>query len=184
MTRTNAREIALHLMFELAFSQRSATDLLEERLTKEHFAEMKEESYLYRQFPNKKQGDYIQNLVEGAFTHSPELDQYISDYAKGWSFSRIPRVAATMMRISMYEILYVPSIPNAAAINDALNIAKKYEDKDTVSFMNGILGSFVRHEFPDTPAAPSVQEEDFDTVEEVPEEEPIYLEETEEEAST
>ena len=46
----------------------------------------------------------------------------------------------------MYEMLYMPEIPNAAAINEAVEIAKKYEDEKVVSFMNGILGSFVRQE--------------------------------------
>ena len=49
----------------------------------------------------------------------------------------------------MYEILYMPEIPAAAAINDAVEIAKKYEDEKVVSFINGILGAFVRAEFPE-----------------------------------
>ena len=64
----------------------------------------------------------------------------------GWKFERIPLVASAIMRVAMYEILYMPEIPNAAAINEALEIAKKYEDEKVVSFMNGILGSFVRQE--------------------------------------
>lgn len=53
------------------------------------------------------------------------------------------------MRVAMYEILYMPDIPNGAAINEALEIAKKYETPETVKFMNGILGSFVRQELPE-----------------------------------
>ena len=53
------------------------------------------------------------------------------------------------MRVAMYEILYMPAIPKAAAINDAVEIAKKYEDEKVVSFINGILGAFVRAEFPE-----------------------------------
>lgn len=53
------------------------------------------------------------------------------------------------MRVAMYEILYMPEIPAAAAINDAVEIAKKYEDEKVVSFINGILGAFVRAEFPE-----------------------------------
>ena len=53
------------------------------------------------------------------------------------------------MRVAMYEILYMPDIPAAAAINDAVEIAKKYEDGKVVSFINGILGAFVRAEFPE-----------------------------------
>ena len=80
--------------------------------------------------------------------HGAELDGYIEKYAIGWKFSRIDRVAAAIMRVAMYEILYMPDIPNAAAINEAVEIAKGYEDPNTVSFINGILGSFLREEVP------------------------------------
>ena len=53
------------------------------------------------------------------------------------------------MRVAMYEILYTQDIPNGAAINEAVEIAKKYETPETVKFINGILGSFVRQEIPD-----------------------------------
>jgi N utilization substance protein B len=86
--------------------------------------------------------------------HAPELDAYIERYALGWKFARIPRTATAIMRICMYEILYMPDIPNRAAINEAVEIAKKYEEEKTVAFINGILGSFIRAEFPETAAAP------------------------------
>ena len=73
--------------------------------------------------------------------HGPELDQYIAQYAKNWNFARIPLPAAAIMRVAMYEILYRPDIPAAASINDAVEIAKKYEDEKIVSFINGILGA-------------------------------------------
>ena len=97
---------------------------------------------------------YIKNLVRGAFAHGPELDDYISRYAVGWSFERIPRMAAAIMRTAMYEILYMPDIPNAAAINAAVELTKQYEPQEVAAFVNGILGSFVRAEFQDTPAKP------------------------------
>lgn len=146
MTRTNAREIAIHMIFQLGFSTESATDLLERQLTKEHFSQVGEECHLYRQFPNKKQGDYIRDLVEGAFLHSPEMDDYISKYAKGWTFARIPRVIAAIMRVAMYEAMYMEEIPVKVAINDGLEIAKGYDDQEVISFANGILGSFLRNE--------------------------------------
>ncbi len=180
MTRTNAREIAMHFMFELAFSKHSAQSLLEERLTKEHFAQLKNESRLYLQYPNKKQEDYIRALVEGAFLHSPELDEYIASYAKGWNFNRIPKVVATLLRIAMFEILYVPEIPDSVAINDALEIAKGYDDPELISFMNGILGNFVRTELKDMPDRPSDFNEDVFDLEEMEEKEEVPPTETEE----
>ena len=154
MTRSNAREIAVQLVFSLSFGNESAEELLERQLTPERFAELAEESPLYARFPDEKQTDYIKDLVRGVFAHGPELDDYISRYSVGWSFSRIPRMAAAIMRTAMYEVLYMPDIPNAAAINEAVEIAKNYEPQEVVSFINGILGTFVRTEFADTPPKP------------------------------
>ena len=149
MTRNNAREIAVHFSFELGFSNLSADELLEQSLTKECFALLGEEEPLYAEFPNEKQKNYIIDLVRGVFEHGAELDTYIEKYAVGWKFSRIDRVAAAIMRVTMFEILYLPDIPNRVAINEAIEIAKRYEDEDVVKFINGILGSFVRDEFPE-----------------------------------
>lgn len=154
MTRTNAREIAIHFTFELSFSDQSADKLLENFFNREYFALLGEEEPLYAEFPNEKQQDYITALVRGAFQHGAELDSYIEKYAVGWKFSRIGRVAASIMRVAMYEILYMPDVPNAAAINDAVEIAKGYEGEETIRFINGILGSFVRGEHIPDPAAP------------------------------
>lgn len=149
MVRNTAREIAIHLSYELSFTDKSVDDLLDQRLTGEAFAALAEEDALYTETPNAKQDDYIRRLVRGVSAHAPELDGYIEKYAKGWSFSRIPLVASAIMRVAMYEILYMPEIPNGAAINEAVEIAKKYETPETVKFINGILGSFVRQEMPE-----------------------------------
>jgi N utilization substance protein B len=150
MTRTVAREIAIHLIYQMGFGDGNAENFLGEALTRENFASFAEEEPLYQEFPDDKQLSYITELVKGSYSHGPELDDYISRYAIGWSFGRIPRVAVAIMRAAMYEILYMPDIPNASAINEAVEIAKRYVDGDVVSFINGILGTFVRTEFPET----------------------------------
>lgn len=146
MVRNTAREIAVHLSYELSFTDKTAEELLGQRLTAAAFAELAEEEDLYREVPNAKQAAYIRRLVLGAGEHGAELDGYIEKYAKGWKFSRIPLVASAIMRVAMYEVLYMPDVPNAAAINEAVEIAKKYETPETVKFINGILGSFSRQE--------------------------------------
>lgn len=160
MTRSNAREIAVHLIYELSFGDGNAQELLDSQLTPERFRELSEEMPLYVQFPNEKQEKYIRELVQGVFSHGPELDDYIGRYAVGWNFARIPRMAAAIMRTAMYEVLYMPDVPNAAAINEAVEIAKSYEPVEVVSFVNGILGSFVRAEFSDTPPKPEKAAQD------------------------
>ncbi len=158
MTRTNAREIAVHFTFELSFTGQTAGELLEQSLNRPTFAAVGEEEPLYAEFPNQKQRAYIETLVRGAYEHLPELDGYISKYAIGWSFSRISRVVIAILRVAMYEVLYMQDIPNAAAINEAVELTKHYESGEVAAFVNGIMGSFVRNECPTepvrTPAAP------------------------------
>lgn len=149
MNRSTAREIAMHLTFELAYSDIKAEELLERQLTREAFALRATDEPLYAEYPNEENETYIKTLVLGVAEHGYELDSYIEKYAKGWKFSRIDRVAAAIMRLTMYEILYRPDVPNKVAINEAVEIAKGYLDADVVKFVNGILGSFVREEFPE-----------------------------------
>lgn len=148
MIRNTAREIAIHLSYELSFSDLPVKELLDRRLTTESFAALAEEDPLYAETPNVKQETYIRRLVSGVAEHAAELDTYIARYSVGWNFARIPLVASAIMRVAMYEILYMPDIPNNVSINEAVEIAKKYETPETVKFINGILGSFVRQECP------------------------------------
>ena len=155
MLRNTAREIAVHLAYELIFTALPVEELLESRLNAERFAELAGEDELYREAPDQLQRDYITRLVTGVAEHADELDGYIAKYARGWKFSRIPLVASAIMRVAMYEILYMPEIPNGAAINEAVEIAKHYETRETVKFINGILGSFARQELPDETGRPA-----------------------------
>lgn len=104
---------------------------------------------IYEQTPNEKQKQYICRLVSGVAEHAAELDADIEKYAKGWRFERISLVASAIMRVAMFELLYMPDIPHGVAINEAVQIAKKYESPEVVRFINGILGSFLREEIKD-----------------------------------
>lgn len=146
MVRNTAREIAVHLAYELNFTDRTPRQLLDERLSADGFSVLAGEDALYADAPNAKQAEYIRSLVLGVADHAPELDGYIAKYARGWSFDRIPLVASAVMRVAMYEVLYRKDIPTGVAVNEAVEIAKHYETPETVRFINGILGSFVRGE--------------------------------------
>ena len=146
MKRSTAREIAMHFSYELAYSGLSAGELLERRFSDEYFPELSGEDEIYSEKPDEKALEYIKRVVEGVDTHGAELDEYIAKYSKGWNFSRISRTAAAIMRVCMFEVLYMDDVPDSAAVNEAVEIAKKYEEKETVSFVNGILGSFIRGE--------------------------------------
>ena len=148
MTRSTAREIAIHCAYSLGFSHQSAEEFLTQRMDRETFLNWGKENALYQEYPNEKQMQYIQEVVRGVAEHGPELDQYIAQYAKNWSFARIPLTASAIMRVAMYEILYMPDIPAAAAINEAVELARRYDAPEAASFANGILGAFVRGELP------------------------------------
>ena len=134
---------------EAIFTGLTAGELLEQRLASPYFESLAPEYEVYGELPGPTQRAYIRRLVQGISVHGYELDQYIEKYAKGWRFERIPLVAGAIMRLAMYEILYMPEIPNGAAINEAVEIAKGYLDDEVVKFINGILGSFVRSEVPE-----------------------------------
>ena len=145
MTRTTAREIAVHLAYEMGYSDRSAEQFLEEKLNRDYFASMAEAEELYREFPDKEQLAYIRQVIEGVGRHGYELDSDIERYAKGWKFSRIPRVAAAIMRVAMYEILYMSGYAQRALPSmRQWRWPSTMRTPEVVSFVNGILGSFVR----------------------------------------
>ena len=146
MTRTAAREIAILLGFSAAAGGESAEETLERFFEAEHYASMAQENPLFAEMPDAQQMEYIRVLVTLIAERRAELDAYIEKYARGWTVGRIDRTAVAILRCAMSEILWMPDVPNAAAINEAVELAKKYEDEDVVSFINGILGSFVRGE--------------------------------------
>lgn len=146
MTRSNARELAVHLVFEQGFSGQSAEELLAEALKRPVFESIGREEPLYAQFPNADQRAYIATLVRGVEERREELDAAISKYAIGWKFHRIPRIVIAILRVCMFEILYMQDVPNAAAIDEAVELTKRYEEPELAGFVNGILGSFVRAE--------------------------------------
>lgn len=114
--------------------------------SREYFATLAEEDPLFREYPDDTQLDYIRRLTGLVYDHMYELNHMIEKYARGWRLERISRTAAAIMRCAMCEILYMDDVPNAAAINEAVELAKGYEEPETVAFINGVLGSFVRGE--------------------------------------
>jgi len=148
MKRTVAREVAVRLIFGLAENPSQPEEYLSRVFDDDYYNTLKTEDKIYNTKPGKKQLDYITRLVTGVCEHSAELDGYIEKYAVGWKFGRISRTAAAVMKAAMFEVLYMPDVPDSAAMNEAVVLAKKYETPETVSFINGVLGSFYRSETP------------------------------------
>jgi len=146
MTRTVAREIAVRLCFCVSENPSDAEEMFSRVFDEEYYSTLKTEDKVFSEYPDDKQLEYITSLVSGVLGHSAELDGYIDKYAVGWKFGRISRTAVAIMKTAMYEILYMPDVPDSAAINEAVELAKRYDPPETVSFVNGVLGSFSRSE--------------------------------------
>ena len=146
MNRTEARELAVRICYEIASRECDPREVLDHFFEEEYYESLREEDSLFSSYPDEKQKSYIVTLVTGIGDHLAELDGYVAKYSKGWQFSRISRTALAVLRTAMYEIMYMPDIPTGVAVNEAVEIAKHYEEPETVSFVNGILGSFVREE--------------------------------------
>lgn len=144
MTRSNAREIVAHLIFELQITKDPAQQVVDTTMEPEYYESLAQETEIYAERPNQKQMEYIRSAVAGIQEKQEELDGYITKYAVNWSVSRISKVARAILHVAMYEALYVEDVPVSSAINEAVELTRKYEDEDVVSFVNGILGSFAR----------------------------------------
>ena len=146
MLRTAAREAAIQLGFAVAATGADPRTAVEEFLEQGHSATLAEESEVFAEKPSKKDREFIVNSVVGVTEHKEELDELIGRYAHGWRTERISRSAAAVLRQAMFEILYMPEIPHAAAINEAVELSKGYEEPEVVAFINGVLGGFYRSE--------------------------------------
>lgn len=83
--------------------------------------------------------EYFLDVVRGVLTHSDELDERISRFAKGWTVARMPKVDLSIMRLSSYEMSFRSDIPASVSINEAVELSKKYGDDHSKSFVNGVL---------------------------------------------
>lgn len=128
LSRSEEREQAFMLLFSSMFDD----ELLEEKI--------EDDTQL---FEGGVCG-YAQSLVGGILDKADELDADISKFLKqGWSVSRISKSSLAILRLAIYEIKYIESVPDSVSINEAVELAKKYTI-DESKFVNGILGSYVR----------------------------------------
>jgi len=144
MTRSNAREIAVHLIYACQCGEESADTVLESRFSQDYYDGLAEENEIYAEKPDTKQKRYIVTVVKGVEEHLAELEAAISKYSIGWNLNRISSLARAIMELAMYEALYLDDVPMNVAVHEAVVIAQKYEEPETVSFVNGVLGSFSR----------------------------------------
>ena len=128
MNRTEMREQALILLFEKEFFTDMPTEELE-NVFSENVAPLSE---------------YGKTAFEGTLSHLDELDEIVSKFSTSRRINRIPKINLSILRLALYEIIYENGVPTGVAVNEAVELAKKYSGKDDYSFINGILGSYIR----------------------------------------
>ncbi len=128
MTRRESREQAFALLFEKLFNDAPVAELAAAAV----------------EARDSSTSGFAMHLAEGAEARIAELDDKIAACSKKWNKERISRVALTVMRLAIYEMLYEESIPVSVSINEAVELAKKYGGEEDSAFVNGILGSVAR----------------------------------------
>ena len=88
---------------------------------------------------SEKNEQYIKEKVQGIVSHIKELDTKITEAAKNWELERLGKAELAILRLAAYEILFDEDIPNAVAINEAVELAKEYTDERAAAFINGVL---------------------------------------------
>lgn len=168
MTRTTAREIAIQLGFAAAASKMEPAELMDEFFSHEHYDSLGSEHELFSEYPDEKQMEYIRRLTALTAENRSEIDGFIERYSKGWKLDRISKTALNVLRCAICEILYMDDVPNSAAINEAVELDKGYDEPDVVAFVNGVLGGFMRGELGGSAGAEAAEEAAVKTAEEAP----------------
>jgi transcription antitermination protein NusB len=92
--------------------------------------------------------DHAVRLVEGAVEHGGRIDALIEQHASGWSLDRLPDVDRAILRMAVYELLWVDDVPDAVVIDEAVELAKALSTDDSPAYVNGVLGGIVKAEIP------------------------------------
>ncbi|MBQ9929981.1 MAG: transcription antitermination factor NusB [Oscillospiraceae bacterium] len=144
MTRGDARELAVHLIYSQTFTGDEPEQLVAARLEKNYYEKLAGENEVYAERPRGAQRAYIDSVVTGVINRMDELNAIIGQFSIGWDVSRISRLARTIMQLAIFEIQNVADVPTGVAVSEAVRLAKKYDGGDTGAFVNGILGAYAR----------------------------------------
>lgn len=128
MTRREEREQAFILVFQQLINRVTISDIID---AAEESAEV-------------RVAEFAEQLALGVQENNALIDDKIEKNIRGWSMSRLSKVSFALLRVAIYEILFVDSIPVSVSINEAVDLAKKYGGADDAPFINGVLGSIAK----------------------------------------
>lgn len=125
--RGKARKRALDVLFSSEMRNRSTVDALAD------------------QSAAGPVNDYTVELVQGVTEHRTRLDEVIAEYAEGWTLQRMPAVDRNVLRLAVFEVLFVDDVPDAVAVSEALLLVGDLSTDESPAFVNGVLGNIVRN---------------------------------------
>lgn len=140
--RRAARELVLNVLYQADACGIPFAEALETALEFADLSSLKTK----RSDRTDEARDYARSLAEGVVETMPELDECISNLAEGWPLERQPAVDRNILRIALYEIKHVDSVPPAVAVDEAVEIAKKFGAAESSKFINGVLAGYLRQE--------------------------------------
>ena len=126
--RSKARKRALDLIFAAEARGRTPGDFLDEQLLS----------------GERPTNDYTVTLVRGVAERLARIDELISTYAEGWTLDRMPAVDRNVLRLGVYEVLWVDDVPDAVAVSEAIGLVRELSTDESPAFVNGVLGHIVR----------------------------------------
>ncbi len=136
--RRSSRELALKFLYQSEFNEGHSEELL---------------SQFIDQVASKDGvGDYMRELVTAVFSHRDEIDSAIQKYSEHWALDRMTLIDRNILRMGVCELVYLDSVPPKVAINEAVEIAKKFGNEDSPDFINGVLD----HIFKDRGISPAI----------------------------
>lgn len=126
LSRREERELCFTLLYEMTFYKDGEQQALFER---------------EKELRGFEENDYIKTVFFGVMENREKIDALIEKYSNGWRVRRISRVSLAIMRLCIYEMLYVDDIPFNVSINEAVELCKKFNDEKANAFVNGILNA-------------------------------------------
>ena len=126
--RTKARKRALDILFECDARDVMPLELLDERVVA----------------ADPPVNEYTAELVRGVAGNIGRIDELLTTYSQGWTIDRMPAVDRNVLRLGVFEVLYVEDVPDAVAVSEAMSLVRDLSTDESPAFVNGILGTILR----------------------------------------
>lgn len=131
MGRRASRDSAMKLLYQLAI--------------KKEYNKEAVEALLGETTNGKTDKEYIESVTRGVMDSISHIDSYIERHLKRWKLDRICKVDLSILRLAVFEILFMEDIPESVSINEAVELAKRYSSNESASYINGVLSSILKN---------------------------------------